>query len=148
MTSPVSLSFFLFSFFSSNNFKCSKFFSHILWIQQMPISILKYGCLENSDLKNLGSRPEKLRPLGVSKTQTLKNSDPLGVSKTQTWKIKHIYTAWIPQADLFTVRRYSCHNMHMIIYTKIKLHLCVLQCCMVMDGWFKWILKHSGSEIG
>ena len=65
--------------------------------------------------------------LGVSKTQTSKtqtpdpkNSDPRvsrklrpkklrpsGVSKTQTRKIKHIYTAWMPQADLFTVRRYS-----------------------------------------
>ena len=56
-------------------------------------------------------RPRKLRPQ-TRKTQTLgclensdpKNSDPLGVSKTQTRKIKHIYTAWIPQADLFTVR--------------------------------------------
>ena len=38
-------------------------------------------------------RPEKLRPSGC-----LENSDP---------KIKQIYAAWMPQADLFTVRRYS-----------------------------------------
>ena len=42
------------------------------------------GCLENSDLENSDPRPEKLRPSGVSKTQTqklrpsgcLENSDP------------------------------------------------------------------------
>jgi len=32
----------------------------------------KTGCLENSALENLDPRPEKLRPLGVSKTQTRK----------------------------------------------------------------------------
>ena len=36
------------------------------------------GCLENSDRENSDPRPEKLRPSGVSKTQTPdpKNSDP------------------------------------------------------------------------
>jgi len=44
----------------------------------------KTGCLKNSALQNLDPRPEKLRPSGVSKTQTrksqilgcLENSDP------------------------------------------------------------------------
>ena len=40
-----------------------------------------FGCLENSD-----PRPEKLRPSGVSKTQTPKKLRPSGVSKTQTPK--------------------------------------------------------------
>ena len=59
-------------------------------------------------------RPRKLRPQTL-KTETPrclensdpKTSDPLGVSKTQTRKIEHINTMWIPQADFFTVRRYS-----------------------------------------
>ena len=82
-------------------------------------ALIIQGCLEISDLKKSDPRPEKLRPSGVSKTQTSqkfrptgvsktqtqktqtlgclensdpKNSDPLGVSKTQTRKIKHIYT--------------------------------------------------------
>ena len=45
--------------------------------------VFPYGCLENSDLENPDPRPEKLRPLGVSKTQTQKLR-PSGVSKTQT----------------------------------------------------------------
>ena len=78
------------------------------------------GPLKYRIFRETGPRPEKLRPSGVSKTQTWKtqtlwclensdpkNSDPLGVSKTQTRKIKHIYIPWMPQADLFTVRRYS-----------------------------------------
>ena len=44
------------------------------------------GCLENSDLENSDPRPEKLRPSGVSKTQTPKKLRPSGVSKTQTRK--------------------------------------------------------------
>ena len=83
---------------------------------------LIYGCYENSDLENTGLRPpknsdpwvsrkfrppEKLRPLGVSKTQTLRKTQtpgclekslgrppetlrPLGVSKTQTLNIFQI----------------------------------------------------------
>ena len=43
-------------------------------------------CLENSDLENSDPRPEKLRPSGVSKTQTPKKLRPSGVSKTQTPK--------------------------------------------------------------
>ena len=64
------------------------------------------GCLKNSDLENLDPRPKKLRPSGWLENSEPKNSDPLGVSKTQTRKIKHIYTTWMPQADLFTVRQY------------------------------------------
>ena len=83
---------------------------------------LIYGCYENSDLENTDLRPpknsdpwvsrkfrppEKLRPLGVSKTQTLRKTQtpgclekslgrppetlrPLGVSKTQTLNIFQI----------------------------------------------------------
>ena len=61
------------------------------WVQnngECELAQSNLGCLENSDLENSDPRPEKLRPSGVSKTQTqktqtlgcLENSDP----KTQT----------------------------------------------------------------
>ena len=50
--------------------------------------------------------------LGRLENSDPKNSDPLGVLKTQTWKIKHIYTAWMPQVDLLTVRRYIRWYIH------------------------------------
>ena len=55
-------------------------------ITDKPQNGLITGCLENSDLENSDPRPEKLRPLGVSKTQTPKKLRPWGVSKTQTRK--------------------------------------------------------------
>ena len=88
---------------------------------------------KNSDPKNSDPRvSRKLRP---------ENSDPLGVSK-----IKHIYTAWMPQADLFTVRRYrgitnicrekkkqlivlDTYNDHELSAEKRKKQLAVLDTC-------------------
>ena len=52
------------------------------WVQnngECELAQSNLGCLENSDLENSDPRPEKLRPSGVSKTQTLRcleNSDP------------------------------------------------------------------------
>ena len=57
--------------------------------------------------RKLRPQTRKNQPLGCLENSDPKNSDPLGISKTQTRKIKHIYTAQMPQADLFTVRRYS-----------------------------------------
>ena len=112
------------------------------------------GCLENSDLENSDPRPEKLRPSGVSKTQTqktqtlgcLENSDP----KTQTRKLKHIYTAWMPQADLFTVRRYS--GITNICQEKKK-QLAVLHTCNDHENYtqhlyiFFFSLSYSISQV-
>ena len=57
------------------------------------------GCLENSDLENSDPRPEKLRPSGVSKTQTLgclENSDPKNSDPRVSRKLRpETQTLWV-----------------------------------------------------
>ena len=103
------------------------------------------GCLENSDLEKTQTR--KTQTLGCLENSDPKNSDPLGVSKTQTRKIKHIYTAWMPQVDLFTVHWYSGIST---ICREKKKQLAVLDTCNDHENYtqhsyrFFWGLSFQG----